>query len=150
MKQLAYGVSKHAVIALMEALNNELALKGLTDQLQVSVLCPSTVASGIWDIEKQERNRADTENKRTVSPKRQEGLRELFLSSNGTMQPKDVATELLKGMDNKQFIIDSHGGIAGRLFDLRSRYILGGHRPEWALERYGDASAGDIEVKSRL
>ena len=109
----------------MEALNNELAMKSLTEQLQISVLCPSTVASGIWDIEKQERNRSDTENQRTVSPKRQEGLKELFLNSKGTMEPRDVALELLKGMENKQFIIDSHGGIAGRLFDLRSQYILG-------------------------
>jgi len=46
-----------------ESLEGELAFKQLGEQVQLSVLCPGLVASGIWDVGKSEAQREPSENR---------------------------------------------------------------------------------------
>ena len=92
-------------MAMMESLEGELAFKNLDQQIQLSVLCPGLVASGIWDVEKSEsqRDAADNRGVRAKESQRQ------FFETAGT-STFDTIDEFLRGVARGQFICDSVEG----------------------------------------
>lgn len=123
----SYAVSKHAVIALMESLEGELGFRNKQDRVQVSVLCPGGVGSGIWDVDRQERTRGDGQPREHIaSDARKQQLVDFF----GRMRsPEDCVTTFFEGLARGDFICDSEPGFARETFRRRSEYVLGGLAP---------------------
>ena len=111
-------------MAMMESLEGELAFKNLDQQIQLSVLCPGLVASGIWDVEKSEsqRDAADNRGVRAKESQRQ------FFETAGT-STFDTIDEFLRGVARGQFICDSVEGQAQQIFARRASYIASGGLP---------------------
>jgi len=123
----SYAASKHAVMAIMESLEGELAFRKGLGQIQVSVLCPGLVASNIWDLSRQERLRGDGQARETISaPGRTERLKAFF--GHGTSVASCVQT-YLEDVARGDFICDSVRGYARETFARRAAYIEGGLLP---------------------
>ena len=102
-----YKVSKHGVVALSETLADELAQKGAN--IQVHVLCPGWVRTGILDSA---RNRPDTlQNPKVETPSRQEtigGSRNVRAEMEAGMSPAEVAEHVYNAIQNGTFYIHTH------------------------------------------
>ena len=111
-------------MAMMESLEGELAFKNLDQQIQLSVLCPGLVASGIWDVGKSEsqRDAADNRGVQAKASQRQ------FFETAGT-STFDTIDEFLRGVARGQFICDSVAGQAQEIFARRASYIANGGLP---------------------
>ena len=119
----SYATSKHGIMAMMESLEGELAFKNLRGQVQLSVLCPGLVASGIWDVGKSESQR-NPEDIRGVTAK--DTQRQFFELGTSV---KDTIATFLEGVKQGQFICDSVPGQAQEIFARRAEYIGGGMMP---------------------
>ena len=124
--QGVYGVSKHACVALMEALHNE-----LQGRLTTHVLCPNVVATNITSSE---RNRPDrfggSEESRSHSAKGgiiQDRFQELG------MPPSQCADYVFNAMQDGTFYVlaeaDDDPGYIHREAETRMSSILNGERP---------------------
>ena len=102
-----YKVSKHGVAVLSETLADELAQKGAN--IQVHVLCPGWVRTGILDSD---RNRPDTlQNPRTKTPPRQQtigGSQNARAEMEAGLSPAEVADHVYKAIQNGTFYIHTH------------------------------------------
>ena len=96
-----YKVSKHGVVALSETLADELALKG--SKIQVHVLCPGWVRTGILDSA---RNRPDDEShhhNRNITDNRN-----VRTEMEAGMSPAEVAEHVYNAIQNGTFYIHTH------------------------------------------
>ena len=96
-----YKVSKHAVVALSETLADELAQNG--SQIQVHVLCPGWVRTGILDSS---RNRTDSEShhhNRNITDNRN-----VRAEMDAGMSPAEVADHVYNAMQSGIFYIHTH------------------------------------------
>jgi NAD(P)-dependent dehydrogenase (short-subunit alcohol dehydrogenase family) len=102
-----YKVSKHGVVVLSETLADELAQKGA--KIQVHVLCPGWVCTGILDSA---RNRPDTlQNPRTETPLRQQtigGSQNARAEMEAGLSPAEVADHVYEAIQNGTFYIHTH------------------------------------------
>ena len=102
-----YKVSKHGVVVLSEALADELAQKGAN--IQVHVLCPGWVRTGILDSD---RNRPDTlQNRETQTPSRLQtigGSGNARAEMEAGMSPAEVAEHVYNAIQNGTFYIHTH------------------------------------------
>ena len=100
-----YSVSKHAVVALTECLQHDLAQK--TDRIKCSVLCPAYVPTGIADSA---RNRPAelTQNREKTAAELafDAGLRKAVQS--GKLGPADVAQKVYEAVREERFYILPH------------------------------------------
>lgn len=96
-----YKVSKHGVVALSETLADELAQKG--SQIQVHVLCPGWVRTGILDSS---RNRPDV----VPHHHRQETTesRSIRAEMEAGMSPAEVADHVYNAIQSGTFYIHTH------------------------------------------
>lgn len=96
-----YKVSKHGVVALSETLADELAQKG--SQIQVHVLCPGWVRTGILDSS---RNRPDV----VRHHHRQETTesRSIRAEMEAGMSPAEVADHVYNAIQSGTFYIHTH------------------------------------------
>ncbi len=102
-----YKVSKHGVVVLSEALADELAQKGAN--IQVHVLCPGWVRTGILDSD---RNRPDTlQNRETQTPARLQtigGSGNARAEMEAGMSPAEVAEHVYNAIQTGTFYIHTH------------------------------------------
>ena len=120
----SYATSKHGLLAIMEALEGELAFKKLNKQIQLSVMCPGLVASRIWDVGKSESQR-ESATRREIAAK---SSQRKFFETLGT-SPSDTIDEFLLGVARRRFICDSVKGQAQEAFARRASYIADGVLP---------------------
>ncbi len=95
-----YKVSKHAVVSLSETLADELALKG--SQIQVHVLCPGWVRTGILDSS---RNRPDSKSHHNRNMTDNRNVR---AEMKAGMSPAEVADHVYNAIQNGIFYIHTH------------------------------------------
>ena len=98
-----YKVTKHGVVALSETLADELALKG--SHIQVHVLCPGWVRTGILDSA---RNRPDEDTHRqnhNITDNRN-----VRAEMEAGMSPAEVADHVYSAIQNGTFYIHTHPG----------------------------------------
>ncbi len=99
-----YKVSKHGVVALSETLADELAQKG--SQIQVHVLCPGWVRTGILDSA---RNRPDTlQNPESETQQTIGASRNVRAEMESGMSPVEVADYVYKAIQDGTFYIHTH------------------------------------------
>ena len=102
-----YKVSKHGVVVLSETLADELRQKEAN--IQVHVLCPGWVRTGILDSA---RNRPDTlQNSEVKTSPRQENIsssRDVRAEMEAGMPPAEVAEHVYKAMQTGTFYIHTH------------------------------------------
>ncbi len=101
-----YKVSKHGVVVLSEVLADELAQKGAN--IQVHVLCPGWVRTGILDSD---RNRPDTlQNRETQASSRIQtiGGGNARAEMKAGMSPTEVAEQVYNAIQNGTFYIHTH------------------------------------------
>lgn len=120
----SYSVTKHAVVALSEALHHALVLRG--SSVRVSVLCPGWVRTNLMDFE---RNRPpELRNQRPPSPELAEAKeRGRALLSSG-MEPAEVAGLVVDGIHEDRFYILTHDAWTP-LVALRAQDIVEGRDP---------------------
>ena len=94
-----YKVSKHGVVVLSETLADELAQKG--SQIQVHVLCPGWVRTGILDSA---RNRPDTE----IQHQQTGNSRNVLAEMEAGMSPMEVAEHVYNAIQTGTFYIFTH------------------------------------------
>ena len=132
-----YNVSKHAVVALSETLDPDLAL--VTDQISASVLCPYFVPTG---ISQSHRNRpADAA---PAKPTRSQLIGQAMSDKavgSGRVSAADVAQKVFDAIAAGQFYIYSHpkaiGSVQVRMEDImlaRNPTDPFAHKPELGLE----------------
>ena len=124
-----YSVTKHAVVALSEALYDGLTLEG--SKVSASVLCPGVYFTNLTTAE---RNRPDSlreipgEEKTTAGdPAVAEKARQLRDAIG--RQPDDLAERVLQGIKDNQFYILTHDEYDGVIRE-RMENILGRRNPE--------------------
>ena len=121
----SYATSKHALLGLCEALEGELARRGLlATQIQLAVLCPGLVASSLWDTGRAESQRA-AEDRRALAA--QEGPRR-FMEEWGT-PVSDAIDTFLEDVSQGRFLCDSVPGQLKNSFERRAGYVLNGCMP---------------------
>jgi NAD(P)-dependent dehydrogenase (short-subunit alcohol dehydrogenase family) len=115
----AYCVTKHAVVALSEALHHDLRERG--SAVGVSVLCPAYVPTGIADSE---RNRPRELGSSRKTPK-DVMLRKAVAA--GKQSAEDVARAVVAAVKEERFYILTHpaikGAIRARMDDLLEERI---------------------------
>ena len=117
-----YKVSKHGVVVLSEALADELAQKGAN--IQVHVLCPGWVHTGILDSD---RNRPGAlQNRETQTPSR---LHTIGGSGNARaemeagMSPAEVAEHVYNAIQNGTFYIHTHPELKAAIRERMERIL---------------------------
>jgi len=123
-----YGVSKHAVVALSEAIYRDTQSRGIP--IGVSVLCPGWVNTRILESE---RNRPETP--REISEESGpilEQMRKIVETSIQTgMSPDEVGQRVVKAIQEERFYILSHDGAEWTtMIENRMRPILDGQNPQ--------------------
>lgn len=101
-----YAASKHAVVALSDALSQE--MKAMGKKVGVSVLCPAVVNTRIGEAE---RNRpAELANEAEGEPRRQmQAMEQAFRAALAAgMAPKQVADAVLDAVRNDRLFIITH------------------------------------------
>ena len=101
-----YGVTKHAVVALSEALHNELAVRGAT--IGTSVLCPGWVDT---QIDESERNRPAELSDTREMPDTPEAklLHEIFVKQlHAGLDPRRVGEITVEAIRARRFYILTH------------------------------------------
>lgn len=141
-----YSVSKHAVLALSEALYQDLNL--LTERVRCSVLCPSYVPTAIGSSE---RNRPEALASDTPLTPSQKVAKELSQNAivNGPVSAQRVAEITFEAIQNKQFYIYTH---PDTLLAVRNRFdhIVDGRNPPLSFEGNPSRSARRTKLLSAL
>ena len=124
--QGVYGVSKHACVALTEALHGEVA-----DRLSVHVLCPNVVATNIVTSERNRPDRFGGPAENSPANRVRERIAERFLSMG--MPPSRCADMVFDAIRTGVFYIlaeaEEDPGYVYREAETRMRAILDGTRP---------------------
>jgi short-subunit dehydrogenase len=126
---VAYGVSKHAVVALSESLHLELLQRNV--RVNVSVLCPGPVKTEF--LNSAERNRPDTVPvffDLTPEEILYRKAYEIYLSPG--MRPKAVARQVLDAIRGGRFYVVTHDynkAIEERLENILAAKIPKPHQP---------------------
>ena len=114
-----YNVTKHAVVALTETLQQDLCL--VTDQVRASVLCPYFVPTGISHSHRNRPADLRSELKPTPSQLIAQAMSEKAVSS-GRVSAADVAHATFEAIEAGRFYIYSHpnalGPVQTRLEDV--------------------------------
>ena len=121
-----YSVSKHAVVALSEALHHDLAKAN--SKINVSVLCPSVVNTNIGTNRHRPPEFENESNDTAPSPEQQQmqqKIRDIFAAG---MSPKQVANHVFNSIENKDFYILTHPEF-NSLIQMRTDDILQGNHP---------------------
>ena len=115
-----YAVTKHAVVALSEALY--LALQQKKSQVKASVLCPGMVRTNIGEVE---RNRpAELQNEPVpLSPELEAGREAFRAVLEAGMAPERVAEQVFDAIQNEKFYILTHSEWT-ELIQLRTDKLL--------------------------
>ena len=112
-----YNASKHAVVALSECLHHE--LRALESKIEVGVLCPGWVNTGLAQIEQKlpEELRAINEKEQAADKvaAREASVREMVASSIG---PDEIAEIVVQAVEEGRFYIFPH---PERKADVESR-----------------------------
>jgi len=105
-----YGVTKHAVVALSEALRNEFNQIGT--KIKISVLCPGLVSTKLGNSERNRPKDVDFE----VKPNKifETILKTTHNGLNTGMSPEKLSEILFKALRNDIFYILPHTGLAWR------------------------------------
>ena len=102
-----YNASKHAVVALSECLHHE--LRAMNSRIEVGVLCPGWVNTGLADIESklpEELREANREGAvEEIVASRERSVREMVASSIG---PDKIAEIVVAGVRDGRFYIFPH------------------------------------------
>jgi len=114
----AYNVTKHAVVALSEALYHDLRERG--SAVGVSVLCPAYVPTGIADAERNRPKDVEVSRKSDQTLAREAMLRKAVAS--GRLSAEDVARAVVAAVKENRFYILTHprikGAIRARMEDI--------------------------------
>jgi NAD(P)-dependent dehydrogenase (short-subunit alcohol dehydrogenase family) len=114
--QGAYAMTKYAVLALSEALEQELAGTGIG----VSILCPGGVNTSIFDSAATRPDRFGGSYRRPE----QEALKSAF--ATGVLAPETVGRRVLQAIQDNEFYIFTHTNeravIAGRFDRMRAAF----------------------------
>src|SRR5690606_22303177 len=141
-----YSVSKHAVLALSEALYQDLNL--VTERVRCSVLCPSYVPTAIGSSE---RNRPEALASDTPLTPSQKVAKELSQNAivNGPVSAQRVEEITFEAIQNKQFYIYTH---PDTLLAVRNRFdhIVDGRNPPLSFEGNPSRSARRTKLLSAL
>jgi NAD(P)-dependent dehydrogenase (short-subunit alcohol dehydrogenase family) len=121
-----YTVSKHAVVALSEALFHELALR--RSRIGVSVLCPEAVATRIGESE---RNRAQEQSAAAPTPEQAMALAALRQSLAGGLAPEVMADRVVAAIRSGRFYVLGEGDWM-RAAALRCEDVVLGRNPTFA------------------
>ena len=103
----AYSVSKHAVVALSEALHHDLRERG--SRVGVSVLCPAYVPTGIADSDRNRPSQLGS----SMKTHRDEMLRKAV--NAGRQSADDVARAVVAAVKMDRFYILTHPAIKGAI-----------------------------------
>ena len=125
----AYGVTKHAVVALSESMYFELEQKG--SKLHVSVLCPGFVQTNITDSG---RNRQERYGQAAPpEPTEEQQARFQFVSEmvKQGMPPAELADIVFDHIRREQLYILTHDNF-NEIVENRTKAILGGENPQRA------------------
>lgn len=114
--QGAYAMTKYAVLALSEALEQELAGSGIG----VSVLCPGGVTTSIFDSATTRPDRFGGSYRRPE----QEAMKSAF--ANGALSPEVVGRRVLQAIRDNEFYVLTHTGereiISARLDRIKAAF----------------------------
>ncbi|MDG2050437.1 MAG: SDR family NAD(P)-dependent oxidoreductase [Myxococcota bacterium] len=129
-----YGVSKHAVVALSEAIYRDTLSRGLP--IGVSVLCPGWVNTRILESE---RNRPESPRDTPEEPDllNAEIRKMVEMSIQNGMDPDAVGRRVVSAIHQEQFYILTHDWTA--MVENRMRPILEGRNPEMMMPPLGGA-----------
>ena len=108
-----YSITKHAVIALSESLQSDLAL--VTKNIKVLALCPGFINTKITESE---RNRPTYSNdNQTINPKLEPIMNAYQQIISNGISPKIVAEKLFQALNDEKFYIptDSHQFISSKI-----------------------------------
>jgi len=117
-----YAASKHAVVALSDALSQE--MKAMGRKIGVSVLCPAVVNTRIGEAE---RNRPPelTNETEGETPPQMQAMEQAFRAALAAgMAPDQVAEAVLDGIRNERLFILTHEETKG-MVRARTAEILG-------------------------
>lgn len=101
-----YAVSKHAVVALSEALYHDLALMG--EQVHAHVLCPYYVPTSIHASNRNREESAQPASALTLSQKAARALSEHLVTQTGTVTAADVAQQVFDALHERRFYIHTN------------------------------------------
>jgi NAD(P)-dependent dehydrogenase (short-subunit alcohol dehydrogenase family) len=126
----AYGATKHAVVAISESLHLDLGLAGHASKVQVSLLCPGWVKTGIADSA---RHRPPSHSPRpasTRSPQEQmiDGM--VRAAVEGGMPPEEVAEQVLQAILEERFYVLTHPRTL-KAVERSMRGMLDGQAPQF-------------------
>jgi NAD(P)-dependent dehydrogenase (short-subunit alcohol dehydrogenase family) len=116
----SYAVSKHALLAYMEILSQE--LRAIGAPIQVSALCPSGVRSQIFSDP--DNSDGETVRRPDVWPR----LEALYTSIRNGLDPADVAAQVVQAIRRDQFWIYPNPQDVARV-QHRADYIQAGEAP---------------------
>ena len=121
-----YAATKHAVVALSEAMYHELKLTGT--KVGVSVLCPAVVNTRIGESERN-RPQAMTNEGPAGNPAQMAAMEQAFRAALAAgLAPADVAAAVLEAIRDERFYILTHEETKGRV-RAKMEDILGGANP---------------------
>lgn len=115
-----YSVTKHAVVALSEALYFDLVAAG--SRVGVSVLCPGWVRTNIGSSQR-------TARRATPDPHRQAMRRLITQQIAAGMEPAEVAGQVVQAIRTGRFYITTGGGEWSERVRARCADILDGRSP---------------------
>ena len=121
----AYGVTKHAVVALSETLY--LDLQEVGSSVGVSVLCPAWVKTQIHTSERN-RDRAERTDPRSLDPKSAGVAGTISGLVEGGVEPADIAKTVFVAIENDTFYILTHAPF-DKLVEQRLTGITEGGKP---------------------
>ena len=130
-----YGVSKHAVVALSEAIYRDTLSRGLP--IGVSVLCPGWVNTRILESE---RNRPESPRDTPEEPDllNAEIRKMVEMSIQNGMDPNAVGRRVVAAIRSNEFYILTHEWTA--MVENRMRPILEGRNPEIMIPPLGESA----------
>ena len=101
-----YKVSKHGVVALSETLADELAQKG--SQIQVHVLCPGWVRTGILDADRNRPNTLQNLSEKSHHHQVVGNSRNVQAEMEAGISPAEVADHVYNAIQTGTFYIHTH------------------------------------------
>ncbi len=101
-----YKVSKHGVVALSETLADELAQKG--SQIQVHVLCPGWVRTGILDADRNRPNTLQNLSEKSHHHQVVGNSRNVQAEMQAGISPAEVADHVYNAIQTGTFYIHTH------------------------------------------
>jgi NAD(P)-dependent dehydrogenase (short-subunit alcohol dehydrogenase family) len=121
-----YTVTKHAVVALSEALYLELSR--MQANVKVSVLCPGFVRTQIVESERNRPSDLQDPDAAALTPEEEAFKAEIAAAVEAGMPPEQVADRVFTAIENEQFYILTHPELNG-MIKRRMSDIVQGRNP---------------------